>query len=112
MYSKEADTKLLGDLGFEIKLIIKTFLLPFSKVMRGHFKGNQVGKVTQVYRKRFCLYIERVQREKANGTTVPVAIHPSNVISKIKGSDSNEVSFNLFIQWFSSIGYDRKVKDG
>ena len=43
--------------------------------MRGHFKGQQVGKITQVYRKRFCVYIERIQREKANGTTVPVAIH-------------------------------------
>jgi len=50
------------------------------QVMRGHFKGQQVGKVTQVYRKRYCLYIERIQREKANGTTVPVAIHPSKVI--------------------------------
>ena len=47
--------------------------------MRGHFKGQQVGKVTQVYRKRFCIYIERIQREKMNGTTVPVAIHPSKV---------------------------------
>ena len=47
--------------------------------MRGHFKGQQVGKITQVYRKRFCVYIERIQREKANGTTVPVAIHPSKV---------------------------------
>jgi len=50
------------------------------QVVRGHFKGQQVGKVTQVYRKRFCVYIERVQREKANGTTVPVAIHPSKVV--------------------------------
>ncbi|ODN06224.1 60S ribosomal protein L26 [Orchesella cincta] len=49
-------------------------------VMRGHFKGQQVGKVTQVYRKRFCLYIERIQREKANGTTVNVAVHPSKVV--------------------------------
>jgi len=62
------------------------------QVMRGHFKGSQVGKVTQVYRKRFCLYIERVQREKANGTTVPVAIHPSNVtIVKLK-MDKNRKS--------------------
>lgn len=51
--------------------------------MRGHFKGQQVGKVTQVYRKRFCLYIERIQREKANGTTVNVAVHPSKVQSFI-----------------------------
>jgi len=47
--------------------------------MRGHYKGQTVAKVTQVYRKKFSIYIERVHREKANGTTVPVAIHPSKV---------------------------------
>lgn len=47
--------------------------------MRGHFKGQPAGKVTAVYRKRFCIYVEKLQREKGNGTNVPVAIHPSNV---------------------------------
>ncbi|CAL8138258.1 unnamed protein product [Orchesella dallaii] len=50
------------------------------QVVRGHFKGQQVGKVSQVYRKRFCLYIERIQREKTNGASVNVAIHPSKVV--------------------------------
>lgn len=47
--------------------------------MRGHYKGQQIGKVVQVYRKKYVIYIERVQREKANGTTVHVGIHPSKV---------------------------------
>jgi large subunit ribosomal protein L26e len=38
-----------------------------------------VGKVVQVYRKKFVIYIERIQREKANGATVYVGIHPSKV---------------------------------
>jgi large subunit ribosomal protein L26e len=57
------------------------YLLSVSfKVVRGHYKGNQVGKVVQVYRKKFVVYIERIQREKANGTNVYVGIHPSKLL--------------------------------
>lgn len=54
-------------------------VLLFQQVVRGHYKGQQIGKVVQVYRKKYVIYIERVQREKANGTTVHVGIHPSKV---------------------------------
>nr|XP_035978699.1 60S ribosomal protein L26-like [Halichoerus grypus] len=50
------------------------------QVVRGHYKGQQIGKVVQVYRKKYVIYIERVQREKANGSTVQVGIHPSKVL--------------------------------
>merc|ERR1712071_610878 len=50
------------------------------QVVRGHYKGQQVGKVLQCYRKKFMVYIERIQREKANGATFPVGIHPSKVV--------------------------------
>merc|ERR1719213_1105404 len=40
------------------------------QVVRGHYKGQQVGKIVQCYRKKFRVYIERIQREKANGATV------------------------------------------
>ncbi|XP_010377817.1 ralBP1-associated Eps domain-containing protein 1 isoform X9 [Rhinopithecus roxellana] len=50
------------------------------QVVRGHCKGQQIGKVVQVYRKKYVIYIERVQREKANGTTVHVGIHPSKIM--------------------------------
>merc|ERR1712018_353272 len=54
-------------------------------VVRGHFKGQQTGKVVNVYRKKFVAHIERMQREKVNGSTVQVGIHPSNcVITKLK----------------------------
>ena len=53
-------------------------------VMRGQHKGA-AGKVITVYRKRWYINIERVTRDKNNGQTVPVPIHPSNVqITKIK----------------------------
>merc|ERR1712137_834563 len=55
------------------------------QVMRGHYKGQQVGKVMNVYRKKFRIFIERIQRERANGASVFVGIHPSKVsIVKLK----------------------------
>ncbi|XP_014237640.1 60S ribosomal protein L26-like [Trichogramma pretiosum] len=50
------------------------------QVVRGHYKGQQVGKVVQVYRKKFVVYIERIQREKSNGSSVQVGIDPSKVV--------------------------------
>ena len=49
-------------------------------VTRGPFKSQQAGKVTSVYRKKWVLHIERIQREKVNGAAVNVGIHPSKVI--------------------------------
>merc|ERR1712177_87913 len=55
------------------------------QVVRGQYKGQQVGKVVQCYRKKFVVYIERIQREKASGASVYVGIHPSKVcIVKLK----------------------------
>lgn len=36
------------------------------KVMRGIFKGRE-GKVQTVYRKRWCIHIEKITKEKTNG---------------------------------------------
>eukprot|EP00927_Polykrikos_kofoidii_P016743 TRINITY_DN1758_c0_g1_i1.p1 TRINITY_DN1758_c0_g1~~TRINITY_DN1758_c0_g1_i1.p1 ORF type:complete len:138 (+),score=16.81 TRINITY_DN1758_c0_g1_i1:91-504(+) len=53
-------------------------------IVRGHYHDRE-GKVTQVYRKKWRIHIERVSRDKANGQTVPVGIHPSKVvITKLK----------------------------
>merc|ERR1712064_254512 len=53
-------------------------------VVRGSHRGRE-GKVIQVYRKKYVVNIERVTREKSNGSTVNVGIHPSNVmITKLK----------------------------
>ncbi|KAK7804353.1 hypothetical protein U0070_015654 [Myodes glareolus] len=50
------------------------------QVVPGHYKGQQIGKVVQVCRKKYVIYTERVQREKANSTTVLVGIYHSKVI--------------------------------
>eukprot|EP01088_Endostelium_zonatum_P012269 TRINITY_DN26453_c0_g1_i1.p1 TRINITY_DN26453_c0_g1~~TRINITY_DN26453_c0_g1_i1.p1 ORF type:complete len:158 (-),score=41.51 TRINITY_DN26453_c0_g1_i1:55-528(-) len=51
------------------------------KIVRGIYKGTE-GKVTQVYRKKFVVYIEKLTREKVNGQTVNIGIHPSKVLVK------------------------------
>jgi large subunit ribosomal protein L26e len=49
------------------------------QVIRGTFK-NRDGKVTQVYRKKYVIHIERITREKNNGATVNLGINPSKVV--------------------------------
>jgi len=54
------------------------------QVTRGHYKGQQ-GKIVNCYRKKWVIHIERLQREKANGATVPVGFDPSKVeVVKLK----------------------------
>ena len=48
--------------------------------MQGHYKGQQIGKVVQVYRKKCVIYTEQGQGEKADGTAVHVGIHPCKVV--------------------------------
>ena len=53
-------------------------------VVRGLNKG-QTGKVKTVYRKKFKIHIERLTKDKTNGQTVHIPVHPSNVfITKLK----------------------------
>merc|ERR1711965_1118160 len=42
-------------------------------VVRGFFKGRE-GKVLTMYRRKFCIHVERVTRDKANGGTANVVI--------------------------------------
>jgi len=49
------------------------------RVMRGDRKGVEA-KVTKVDRKRYRIFVEGVTREKVDGTTTSVPIHPSKVM--------------------------------
>ncbi|KAJ1914381.1 60S ribosomal protein L26A [Mycoemilia scoparia] len=52
-------------------------------VQRGQFKGRE-GEVEAVYRKKWVIHIKGLAREKVNGSSVPVGVHPSNVaITKV-----------------------------
>jgi len=49
------------------------------RVVRGDHRGFE-GKVTRVDRKKHRIHIEGVTREKVNGSTILVPIHPSKVM--------------------------------
>eukprot|EP01010_Urceolus_cornutus_P000806 NODE_1314_length_970_cov_388.252986_g1010_i0.p1 GENE.NODE_1314_length_970_cov_388.252986_g1010_i0~~NODE_1314_length_970_cov_388.252986_g1010_i0.p1 ORF type:complete len:157 (-),score=40.64 NODE_1314_length_970_cov_388.252986_g1010_i0:181-651(-) len=49
------------------------------RVMSGSHKGRE-GKIICCYRKRWKIHIDKITREKANGTPVQVGIHPSSVL--------------------------------
>lgn len=49
------------------------------RVMRGDHRGFE-GKVTRVDRKKYRIFIEGVTREKVDGSTTLVPIHPSKVM--------------------------------
>ncbi|KAJ2597366.1 60S ribosomal protein L26A [Coemansia sp. RSA 1804] len=59
-------------------------------VVRGQHKGRE-GKVTAVYRKKWVIHVERIVRDKVNGASVPVPLHPSNVaITSLKLTKDRE----------------------
>eukprot|EP01115_Flamella_aegyptia_P000294 TRINITY_DN10424_c0_g1_i1.p1 TRINITY_DN10424_c0_g1~~TRINITY_DN10424_c0_g1_i1.p1 ORF type:complete len:142 (+),score=41.23 TRINITY_DN10424_c0_g1_i1:45-470(+) len=54
------------------------------KIVRGKFKGKE-GKIKCVYRKKYCIHVDKIEREKPNGQVIDIPIHPSNcVVTKLK----------------------------
>jgi large subunit ribosomal protein L24 len=49
------------------------------RIMRGDHEGFE-GRITSVNRRRYRIYVEGLTREKVDGTTVFVPIHPSKVM--------------------------------
>jgi len=49
------------------------------EVIRGSSKVKVEGKVSAVYRRKYVIHIEGLTREKANGQTVQIGVHPSKV---------------------------------
>jgi large subunit ribosomal protein L24 len=49
------------------------------RIMRGDRKGFE-GKITRVDRRKYRVYVEGLTREKVDGTTIFVPIHPSKVM--------------------------------
>jgi large subunit ribosomal protein L26e len=65
------------------------------RIVRGKYKGRE-GKVTQVYRKKWVIHVDRVQRDKSNGSTSPIGIHPSNVVITTIKLDTDRFDFLYF----------------
>jgi len=49
------------------------------RVMRGDRKGTE-GKVTRIDQKKYRIFIEGITREKVDGTTTLIPIHPSKLM--------------------------------
>jgi large subunit ribosomal protein L24 len=49
------------------------------RIMRGDHKGFE-GKITRVNRRDYRIYVEGLTREKVDGTTIFVPVHPSKVM--------------------------------
>ncbi|KAK2196393.1 bifunctional Ribosomal protein L26-L24 [Babesia duncani] len=68
----------------ELRKKYKVRSMPIRKddsvmIVRGFYHDRE-GKVTQVYRKKWKIYVERITRDKITGESVQVGIHPSNVV--------------------------------
>ena len=48
------------------------------KILRGSYKGKE-GKVTEVYRKKWVIHVEGINRDKVNGSSAKVGIDASKV---------------------------------
>merc|ERR1719453_2901317 len=81
----EARRKIMSaSLSKELQKKFNVRSLPIRKddevmVVRGTFK-NRDGKVTTVYRRKYVIHIERINREKNNGAVVNLGVHPSKVV--------------------------------
>src|SRR5208337_5245718 len=49
------------------------------RVMRGDHKGFE-GKITRIDLKKYRIYVEGLTREKVDGTTIFVPVHPSKLL--------------------------------
>jgi len=70
------------------------------KIMRGDRKGFE-GKVTGVDRQKYRIFVEGITREKVDGSTIQIPIHPSKVMI---------TRLNLDDKWRKKI-LERKMKE-
>lgn len=76
-------------------------------IVRGGSKDSQ-GKVSQVYRKKFVIYLDKLTKTRVNGATIKVPVHPSNVvITKLKLTPDRE---NLLARKAAGLGDRAKGK--
>ncbi|KAH3661622.1 hypothetical protein OGAPHI_006471 [Ogataea philodendri] len=75
---------LSAPLSKELREQYKIKALPVRKedkvlVVRGSKKGQE-GTISSVYRLKYSIQLEKVTKEKSNGASVPINIHPSKVV--------------------------------
>ena len=64
------------------------------EILRGSNKGTS-GKVNVVYRKKWCLYIEKIQKQSKKGGVIKIPIQSSNVrITKLFLTEDRKALIN------------------
>ena len=88
------------DAGYCGVIIRFIFLLYTDKNINiGTFKGNK-GKVTQVYRKRWCVYVEKISKSKLNGMNniiFEIIFDMLEIVLRYVGVEYEEVYFLSFV---------------
>ncbi|GME82219.1 unnamed protein product [Ambrosiozyma monospora] len=77
-------TILSAPLSKELREQYKIKALPIRKedkvlIVRGSKKGQE-GTISSVYRLKYSIQLEKLTKEKSNGASVPLNIHPSKVV--------------------------------
>ncbi|ODV83245.1 hypothetical protein CANARDRAFT_30184 [[Candida] arabinofermentans NRRL YB-2248] len=82
--SSERRSIMSAPLSKELRAQYNIRSLPIRKqdevlVVRGSKKGSE-GAVSSVYRLKYSIQLEKLTKEKSNGASVPLNIHPSKVV--------------------------------
>ncbi|KAH3679857.1 hypothetical protein WICMUC_000600 [Wickerhamomyces mucosus] len=82
--SSERRVLLSAPLSKELREQYKIKALPIRKedqvlVVRGSKKGQE-GKVSSVYRLKFAVQVDKLTKEKSNGASIPINVHPSKLV--------------------------------
>lgn len=79
------------------------------QIIRGAHKGAE-GKVVAVHRKKWVVHIDRVTRDKVNGATVHIGVHPSNVtITNIKMDKDRRAMIERRAKGWKKLKADREA---
>ncbi|MBS7614248.1 50S ribosomal protein L24 [Candidatus Bathyarchaeota archaeon] len=71
------------------------------RVLRGDYEGYE-GKILRVNRQKYKIYVDGITREKADGTSIQVPIHPSKV---------EIIKLNLDDKWRNKIIERKRQKE-
>merc|ERR1712007_14310 len=82
--SSERRSLLSAPLSKELRAQYGIKALPIRKedevlVVRGSEKGKE-GKISSVYRLKFAVQVDKITKEKSNGASIPINVHPSKVV--------------------------------
>ncbi|CAN6597204.1 large ribosomal subunit protein uL24B [Trichomonascus vanleenenianus] len=87
--SSERRKIMSAPLSKELREKYKIRSLPVRKddevsVVRGSFKGRE-GKITEVYRLKYAIRVDKVTKDKSNGASAPINLNTSKVVlTKLK----------------------------